>query len=170
MASMTQATATGITAMRHSSRKEKRELLKGMQRDTTDPNDLIASDEEEGHQGTDSKQGHKDTYQNPPSLPSNIKVMKASNSHVTSSVTGLSSIVDMSMTEICEENQVLMVKGCMKNHVFSIWKFYQKDFHSHFSKDDNTMCGVIMKHTNIGGTQNWWLGMRRIVVKTNTDL
>jgi hypothetical protein len=100
MALMTQTTATGITATRHSSRKEKRELLKGMQRATTDPNDLIESDKEEGHQRTNSKQGHKDTYQNPPSFPSTIKVMKASNSHVTSSFPGLSSTLDMSMTEI----------------------------------------------------------------------
>ena len=72
--------------------------------------------------------------------------------------------MDMSMTEISEENQVLMVKGCIKKHVFSIWKFYQKDYHSHFSKDNKTMCGFIMKHINIRGTQNWWLGMQRIVV------
>jgi hypothetical protein len=76
--------------------------------------------------------------------------------------------MDMSMTKISEENQVLMVKGCIKMHVFSIWKFYQKDFHS--SKDDKTMCGFIMKHTNIRGTQNWWLCMRsRIVVKAHTE-
>jgi hypothetical protein len=37
-------------------------------------------------------------------------------------------------------------------------------------KDEKTMCGFIMKHTNIRGTQKWWLGMRRIVVKTHTDL
>ncbi len=73
------------------------------------------------------------------------------------------------MAEISEDNQVLMVKGCIKNHVFSIWKFYQKDFHSRFSEDEKTMCGI-MKHTNRRGTQNWWLGMRRIVVKTHTDL
>jgi hypothetical protein len=93
-----------------------------MQHVTTDPNDLIESDKEEGHQRTDSKQGHKDTYQNPPSQPSSIKVMEASNSHVSSSVPGLSSIMDMS---ISEENQVLMVKGCTKKHLFSIWKFFQ---------------------------------------------
>jgi hypothetical protein len=100
MASMTQARSTGITVTRHSSRKEKREFLKGKQHVTTDPNDLIGSDKEEGHQRTDTNQGHKDTYQNPPSLPSTIKVMKASDSHVTSSVLGLSSIKDMSMMEI----------------------------------------------------------------------
>jgi hypothetical protein len=74
MASMThQATATGIAATRHSSRKEKREMTKGMlQHVTTDPNDLNDSDKEERHQRTNTKQGEKDTYQNPPSLPSTI--------------------------------------------------------------------------------------------------
>ena len=50
--------------------------------------------------------------------------------------------------------------------------YFYKTFkrHSHFSEDEKTMCGFIMKHTNIRGTQNWWLGMRRIVVKTHTDL
>jgi hypothetical protein len=74
------------------------------------------------------------------------------------------------MTEISEENQVLIVKGCISKHVFSIWKFYQKVFHSHFSEDEKTMCVFIMKHTNIRGTQNWWLEMREKVVKTHTDL
>jgi hypothetical protein len=69
-----------------------------------------------------------------------------------------------------------MVKGCMKKHVFSLWKLYQKDFHSYFSEDDKTMCGFIMKHTNIRiqtyeePKTGWWFGMRRIVVKTHTDL
>ena len=138
---------------------------------TTDPNDLIQSDEEEElPTKMDTKQGQKQAYGNQPSLPSTIKVRKSSDSQVTSSVPGLSSLMDMSMTEISEENQISMVKGCIKRHVFSIWKFYQKDFHSHFSDDEKTMCGFIMKHTNIRGTQNWWLGMRRIVVKTHTDL
>jgi hypothetical protein len=43
--------------------------------------------------------------------------------------------MDMSMTEILEENQISMIKTCIKKHVFSIWKFYQKDYHSHFSAD-----------------------------------
>jgi hypothetical protein len=55
MASMTHATATGITATRHSSRKGRRELLRGTQHVTTDPNDLIDSDKEEGHQRNDTK-------------------------------------------------------------------------------------------------------------------
>ena len=119
---------------------------------TTDPNDLIQSDEEEElPTKMDTKQGQKQAYGNQPSLPSTIKVRKSSDSQeVTSSVPGLSSLMDMSMTEISEENQISMVKGCIKRHVFSIWK--------------------IMKHTNIRGTQNWWLGMQRIVVKSHTDL
>ena len=39
--SMTQATSTGITASKPSSRKERRESLKGLYCVTTDPNDLI---------------------------------------------------------------------------------------------------------------------------------
>ncbi|KAI2502759.1 hypothetical protein MHU86_11663 [Fragilaria crotonensis] len=118
----------------------------------------------------DAKLGQKHAYGNPPSLPSTIKVGKSSDSQLTSSVPGLSSIVDMSMTENTEENQISVIKTCIKKHVFSIWKFYQKDYHSHFSEDEKTLCGFIMKHTNIRGTENWWLGMRRIVVKTHTDL
>jgi hypothetical protein len=37
-------------------------------------------------------------------------------------------------------------------------------------KTKKTMCGFIMKHTNIRGTENWWLGMQKIVVETHTDL
>jgi hypothetical protein len=47
-----------------------------MQCVTTDPSDLIESDKEEGHQRTNTKQGNKDTYQNPPSLPSTFKESK----------------------------------------------------------------------------------------------
>jgi hypothetical protein len=65
----------GINSTGHSSRKEKRELLKGMQRVTTDPSDLIESEKKERHQRTDTKQEHKEKYQNPPSLPSTIKVV-----------------------------------------------------------------------------------------------
>ena len=79
--------------------------------------------------------------------------MKASNSHVTSSVQGPRRIKDMGMT--------VWSRVALKAGAFH---------HSHFSEDDKTMCGFIMKHTNIGGTQNWWLGMRRIVVKTHTNL
>jgi hypothetical protein len=163
-----------MAARNPSLRKDKRDLLKGMRRVATDPNDLVQSDDEEGPPPPNLErnpgQNKQDTYQNPPSLPSSIKVSKSSDSQVTSSVPGLSSLMDMSMTEISEENQISMVKGCIKRHVFSIWKFYQKDYHGSFSEDHKTMCGFIMKHTNIRGTQNWWLGIRRVVVKTHTDL
>jgi hypothetical protein len=45
-----------------------------------------------------------------------------------------------------------------------------KRFHGSFSEGQKTMCGFIMKHTNVRGTENWWHGMWRIVVKTHTDL
>jgi hypothetical protein len=175
MASMPQETAGGMTALKPSSRKQRRDFIRGVKRVTTDPNDLIQSDNEEEEEEVPRKMdaklvGQKHAYGNPPSLPSTIKVGKSSDSQLTSSVPGLSSLVDMSMTENTEENQISVIKTCIKNHVFSIWKFYQKDYHSHFSADEKTLCGFIMKHTNIRGTENWWLGMRRIVVKTHTDL
>jgi hypothetical protein len=50
-----------------SSRKERRESLKGLQCVTTDPNDLIQSenDDKEAQQKMDTKHGHKYPYQNP---------------------------------------------------------------------------------------------------------
>jgi hypothetical protein len=46
---------------------------------------------------------------NPPFLPSTIEVMKAGNIHdVSSSILGLSSIMDISMTEISKENQIAL--------------------------------------------------------------
>ena len=66
------------------------------------------------------------SHQNPPSLPSTIKVKHSSNSHVSSSVPGLSSYLDMSMTEISPDNQVTMVRKCVQKHMFSIWNFTTK--------------------------------------------
>ena len=78
--------------------------------------------------------------------------------------------MDMSITKVSEENQIHMVKGCIKRRVFSIWMFYKKNFHSHFSEDKKTTGGFIMNLTNIQGTQNRWLRMQRIAVKTHTVL
>jgi hypothetical protein len=76
---MTKATTVDMAARNPSLRKDKRELLKGMQRVTTDPNDLVQSDNEEGPRppNLDRNPGQtkQDTYQNPPSLPSSIKVI-----------------------------------------------------------------------------------------------
>jgi hypothetical protein len=118
MASMTKATTADMAAINPSSRRDKRELLKGVQRMTTDPNDLVQSDDKEVPPNLERNPGQnkQDTYQNPPSQPSSIKVSKSSKSQVTSSVPGLRSLLDMSMTEILEENQISnMVKGASNN-------------------------------------------------------
>ncbi len=110
------------------------------------------------------------SHQNPPSLPSTIKVKHSSDSHVSSSVPGLSSYLDMSMTEISPDNQVTMVRKCVWKHMFSIWKFYHKEYHAHYSQDERTMCGFLLKNTNLRGNHDWWLEMRRVVIKTHTDV
>jgi hypothetical protein len=48
MTSMAKATTADMAARNPSLRKDKRELLKGMQRVTTDPNDLVQGYDEEG--------------------------------------------------------------------------------------------------------------------------
>ena len=45
IASMAQETAAGMIALKPSSRKQRREFIKGLQRVTTDPNDLIQSED-----------------------------------------------------------------------------------------------------------------------------
>jgi hypothetical protein len=111
------------------------------------------------------------SHQNSPSLPSRINVKHSSNSHVSSSVPGLSSYLGMSMTEISPENQVTMVRKCVrKKHVFSKWKFYHKEHHAHYSQDERTMCGFLLKNTNIQGNHDWWLEMQRVVIKSHTDV
>jgi uncharacterized protein YkwD len=62
---------------------------------------------------TTSSYTSKTSHQNSPALPSSIKVKQTSNSHVSSSVSGLSSYLDMSMTKIRPENQVILVRKCV---------------------------------------------------------
>ena len=110
------------------------------------------------------------SHQNPPSLPSTIKVKHSSNSHVSSSVPGLSSYLDMSMTKISPDNHVTMVRKCVQKHMFLIWKFYHKEYHAHYSQDERTMCGFLLKNANLRGNHNWWLEMQRVVIKTHMDV
>jgi uncharacterized protein Veg len=110
------------------------------------------------------------SHQNPPSLPSSIKVKHSSNSHVSSSFPGQSSYLDMSMTEISPENQVTMVRKCVQKHMFSIRKFYRKEYNAHYSQDERTMCRFLLKNTYLQGNHDWWLEMQRVVIKTHTDV
>jgi hypothetical protein len=55
--------------------------------------------------------------------------------------------------------------------MFSIWKFYHKEYHAHYSQDhERTMCGFLLKNTNLRGNHDWWLEMQRVVIKTHTDV
>ena len=74
--------AAGMTALKRSSRKQRRDFIKGMQPVTTDPNDLIQSDDEEEEMPPKmyTKREQKHAYGNPPSLPSTIKVGTSSDS------------------------------------------------------------------------------------------
>jgi hypothetical protein len=105
------------------------------------------------------------------SLPTSIKVItnNTNGSQVSSSIPGLSSMLDMSMTELSESDQILIVKACVKNHMFPIWKFYNKEFHSQYSEDERSWCGFICKKTNLKPSLDRWIKMRKVVVKVHTD-
>jgi hypothetical protein len=120
----------------HQSRKQKRQLFNKVGDLTMNAYVMMkeyhaVEEEEEDAQWTTIKMekstGRKifttssnTSHQNPTSLPSTIKVKHSSSSHVLSSVPGLSSYLDMSMTKISPENAVTMVRKCVRNHMFSI--------------------------------------------------
>jgi hypothetical protein len=106
----------------------------------------------------------------PYEVPSSIKVRKTTDSQVTTSIPGLSTMLDMSMTEIEAETHRNLVKSCVRKNMFSIWKFYNKASDSHYSQDEKTWCGYLLKYTKIQGDECWWVEIRKLVVKTHTDM
>lgn len=108
----------------------------------------------------------------PPPVPSSIKVKNrnSNDSQGLSTVPGLTVSMDMSMTELTADQQLSLVKTCVKNNVFSKFKFYDREYDAAYNTDPDTLCGFVLKHTNIRGDRNWWVEMKRHVVKTHTDL
>jgi hypothetical protein len=106
----------------------------------------------------------------PDAVPSTIKVRKSTDSQISSSIPGLSSILDMSLTEFDADAQKSHIKNVVKKHMFPIWKFYDRQFDSHYSEDERTLCGFIMKHSGMKGNETWWTDMRKVVRKTHTDM
>ena len=108
----------------------------------------------------------------PEEVPSSIKVSRTTSfdGQGVSSIGRLSSTLDMSLMEVDPELQVDLVKKCVRKRMFSIWKFYDRDYHAHFSRDENTMCGFLLKHTKLRGNEDWWVQMRKLFLKTHTDM
>ena len=106
--------------------------------------------------------------------PRTINVAETTaDSQLSSSIPGLHSIIDMSMTDIEATSHISLVKICVKKLMFSYWKFYDKNNDNHYSQDEGTMCGFIIKHTGIDPrkcNKDWWVEMRKTAVKTHTDL
>ena len=106
--------------------------------------------------------------------PATINIAETTaGSQLSSSIPGLNSIIDMSMTEIEADSHISLVKTCVKKKMFSYWKFYDKNNDNQYSMDEGTMCGFIIKHTGIEPkkcNKDWWVEMRKTVLKTHTDL
>ena len=86
---------------------------------------------------------------------SSIKVRKTTDSQVTTSIPGLSSMLEMSMTEIEADTYRNLVKSCVRKNMFSIWKFYNKAYDSHYSLNEKTWSEYLMKYTKIKGDECW---------------
>ena len=80
----------------------------------------------------------------------------------------------MNMTEIEADSHISLVKMCVKKHMFSYWKFNDRNNDFQYSSlDEGTMCGFIIKHTSIDPrkcNKDWWVEMRNTVLKTHNNL
>lgn len=90
--------------------------------------------------------------------------------HHSSSLPGLASTVDMSLTEFNDESMVTVLRRDIKIHVFPLWKFFQPEYQGGFSRDEHTICGFLMKKSGFhGGSEAWWSAAQTLVTKTLTD-
>lgn len=166
-----------------STRKQRRQAMNQIPNvKIRDPTEMVGGDDEEQRQQYTAKEytmrlkhtKHTTSHNSmlPPQVPSSIKIKdrNSNDSQGFSSIPGLTNSMDMSMTEITPEYQTQIVKTCVKNKVFSIIKFYDREYDSQFSTNPKTLCGFILQNTNLRGDPNWWVEMRRTVVKTHTDL
>ena len=110
----------------------------------------------------------------PTAVPSSINVSTSTgDSQITSYNPDISSTMpalDMSLTEIQADAQKGQIKSCVRNSIFPIWKFYQREFDSQFSLDERTLCGFLLKHTGLKGDEQWWIRMRKVLRKCHTDM
>jgi hypothetical protein len=103
-------------------------------------------------------------------MPTSINFKKDTDSLVSSSTPGLSSIaVDMSMTETQKDEELDAIKRHVKRSVFRIWKFYHKDPHSKYSDNERTMCGLLMKCMKKKEPESWWKEIRGFAVTALTN-
>jgi L-rhamnose mutarotase len=78
--------------------------------------------------------------------------------------------IDMSMTELEDSGQKNRIIFIVRNHIFPIWKFYDKQYDGPYDTDEKTMCGLLMKnmfHCPMG--ERWWISIRPIVTQTITN-
>ena len=84
----------------------------------------------------------------PNSMPTTIKVNESEESQMSSSIPGLgSSMLDMSMNNMTEEQEITLVKLCVNTKMFSFSKFYNRDGDGQLTRDEKKMCGFLIRIT-----------------------
>jgi len=66
----------------------------------------------------------------------------------------------------------LIVKECIKKHLFRRLKFFDKRKHGSFSTSTKTVCGLVVKLCNLSSIEAnhaWWESTRPTILKIHTD-
>jgi hypothetical protein len=76
---------------------------------------------------------------------------------------------DFSMTAVTVGNIRNILKNNLKEYIFRRIKFYNRFKHAQYSTETSTLCGQLLKRSNMNANATWWENMRPMIIKTLTD-
>ena len=100
-----------------------------------------------------------------PALGSNITVVVPQRPSPTDSVN------DMSQSQMSRYGRQYVVRECVKRRIFPLLKFYDRDDHNVFSKQQDTVCVIVLHHAGMThklDAQEWWNNTKQLVLHTHT--
>jgi hypothetical protein len=65
-----------------------------------------------------------------------------------------------------------LVREFVKEHLFRLVKFFNKDIHGHYDLSRASVCGLVVHHCNVeiqDADAAWWATMRKTIVTTLTN-
>jgi hypothetical protein len=65
-----------------------------------------------------------------------------------------------------------LVREFVKEHLFRLVKFFNKDMHGHYDLSRASVCGLVIHHCNVeiqDANAAWWATMRKTIVTTLTN-
>ena len=80
-------------------------------------------------------------------------------------------VSDMSQSLLSNRGIRLIVCDCVKRKIFPLVKFFDKEDHNQFSKETDTVCGIVLHFANMThnfDARDWWYKTRQLVHNTHT--